>query len=172
MYPRELQQTLNRRAHEYSQRFLTKVREVLNQPKYKATGNLASSIKARVYEATDTATPTIEIIFPEYGYILSARSATYTRLAPADKLLATVKSPKFKIKSVPGYAHGAPNLSQEQIAERVAFAIARSKYQGARKRRYRWQREALPGLLQHLNEDLAMDWTGVVEDILAKSLTT
>lgn len=168
MYPKEIQAKLNERAHQYAREFLAKAKTVLSQQKNIATGQLASEIKSRVIPATDSSSPVIQLIYPEYGDFIAARSAVYTKHAPPDQVLATVKSPKFRIRSIPGYANvGASNLSQEAIQKRVAFAIARSKYQGARHRRKRWKRDALTDLLNQLNESLAQDWENETANILA-----
>ena len=173
MIPLQVQKRLNQIAQVYGRQYLAQARSVLNQNKFKATGDLSNSLKLRITPSTEQTSPQITILYDEVGEYIGSRRLIYTQQAPADEILDYVKSPKFKMKSIPGYENGAsPNISIEKQQERIAFAIARSKYKNPKHRRRKWKREFLPELLKSMNDKLVRAWTEESEKIIAESITT
>jgi len=171
--PIEIQRDLNTLANIYARQFLAKARTILNQKKYKASGATANSLKVRVTPSNGNQSPVILLEYDEAGDFIAKKRLIYTKQAPADEILDTIKSGKFRIRSVPGYAAGVtPNIPIESQQKRVAFAIARSKYKDQKHRRKRWKRDALSDLLRQMNRQLATTWANKTAQVIAKSLTT
>ena len=169
----EIQEELNDLAEEYARLFDAKVKEVLKRPKFFGKGSLRESVRTMVQQATPTTPPRINIEYAEHGEIIGKRKLLYTSLANIDGMLDFVKSSKFRVKSVPGYAKGVtPNISEADQRKRIAFAIAKSKYQKERNRPKRWKKLALPELLKEMNQALADTWADKVAQLIAESLTT
>lgn len=172
MIPIEVQKRLDAIALQYGAQYLAKMKAVFSQKKYRATGALANSLRLKITPSTAQSSPDIIIYYDEAGEYIGKKRLIYTKQAPMEEMLAYVKSPKFKMRSIPGYANGAANLSLEQKQERVAFALAKSKFTTGKHRRRKWKKEALPDLLKSMNDRLVRAWTEESEKIIAQSLTT
>lgn len=173
MIPIEVQKRLDALALQYGTQFLAKLKAVFSQKKYRATGALAESLRLKITPSTAQSSPDIIIYYDEAGEYIGKKRLIYTKNAPMEAMLEYVKSPKFKMRSIPGYKDGtAANLSMEQKQERVAFALAKSKFTTGKHRRRKWKKEALPDLLKSMNDRLVRAWTEESEKIIAQSLTT
>jgi hypothetical protein len=173
MIPVEVQKRLTLIAQQYGRQYLSQARSVLSQKKFKATGDLANSVKLQIIPGNAETSPQIKLVYDEVGEYIGSRRLIYTKQAPADAMLEYVRSPKFKQKSIPGYSAGStPTISKEKQQERIAFAIARSKYKDQKHRRKKWKREFLPELLSSMNDKLVRAWAEESEKIIAASITT
>ena len=175
MYPKELQQALNEIANRYAPQFKAAVKQAFLDPKYKATGELGISVKVKVVPANDNEAPKIVLYYEQYGEYLGLRRLTWTKQPPIDEIAEWVKAKGagFREKAIPGYANGAPNLSQDKKDKRIAFAIAKAlKFRERFTRRYKWKSASLPTILKPMNRDLIDAWREETEQLIAKSLTT
>jgi hypothetical protein len=168
----EVRDRLNQLAQEYAQKFDAKIKEVLSKKKYRATGDLAASVKTKVVPATDNEAPQIVVEYLDYGELINKRRLIFTKIVPADDLFDFVSSSKFKRRSIPGYREGVtPGISQEAINRRIAFAIGVAKKRDQKHRRRPWKRDSLRILLEEMNTELVEAWSDVLSKELAKSIS-
>ena len=170
--PVEIVDRLNELARQYRGQFLQSARSVLAQDKFRASGKTQDSLKAHIIQGTPEKAPQIVMEFDEAGEFISKRRLIFTKPPPASEILDTIKSGKFRIKSVPGYEGAAATLSLEKQQKRVAFAIAQNKFREQTHKRKNWRKPALSALLRQMNEALVKAWAHETETLLAQSLST
>ncbi|MEM7550890.1 MAG: hypothetical protein AAF363_14500 [Bacteroidota bacterium] len=153
MIPKEMQVQLDAIAERYLPLFVQDFRATFSKPKFKGEGISADSVRGHIEYSTAQKPPKIIISYDEGAEFVGKRKLVYLKQAPVDQLLATVKKPGFRIKKVPGYKNGAPNLSQDKKEKRVAFAIAISRLKGFKTKRKKWKVDALFQQMPKLNQD-------------------
>ncbi|MCO6367863.1 hypothetical protein GBO34_00860 [Roseivirga pacifica] len=170
----EIQTELNSIAHSYAARFQQSVKSALANNKFKDTGHLSVSAKARVIPATERTAPEIVVEYFEYGEYLGKRKLIFTKQPPVSALVPWVKRKIGNSDLIPGYRQGVtPGISEDKRATRIAFAISKQlKFRQKFTRRYKWKREALLDVLRSMNLELEQAWANKTAQLLAQSLST
>lgn len=170
--PVEIVDSLNELARDYRARFLQSVKAVLARDKFRASGKTLESIKTRVELGTPNRPPQVVMEYDEAGEFISKRRLIFTKQPPWQEILDTVKTGKFRMKSVPGYDSSTPGIPLEKQQKRIAFAIARHKLKEQSHKRLNWRRPALSDMLRAMNRDLIELWAKGSAELIADSLST
>lgn len=170
---KDIQERMNNVAYHYAGELRTKIPAVLQQDKYRSSGILASSVRVRVKEANAYKPPLITIEVEEYGEFIGKRKLLFTKQPLLKTLTEWVEREGLADGShpVPGYINGAPKLPSFKRAERIAFAMARSKKNDTDKRKPKqWKKESLPTVLSAMNTETMTQFASHIERLFKESL--
>ena len=164
---------MNSVAQRYAAELRANVKSILDKPKFKNRGFLSSSVTVKVKEANAYEPPVIILEFEDYGEFIGKRKLLFTKQAKIppkwviDQGLADGSHP------VPGYTNGAPNLPAFKRAERIAFAIGKSKKADTDKRKpKRWKKESFPDVLRAMNNETYEKFAEHIELLFKQSIET
>lgn len=174
MIPAATQQLLNELAHKYGNELINNVRNVLSQPAYRNSGELADSLKLIITPATDTEAPTIVLTYADQGFFIGYKNPQWTKLPNIEKLKKWAETKITSLGDIPGYEYGtASSLSVEKQRERIVWAIAKDKRKEDTWKPKKWKNAARLGdILSMINKDTIEVWRKQVEEVLANSITT
>lgn len=170
---KDIQERMNNVAYRYAGRLRQNIKQVLSQPKYRASGMLESSIQVSVEEATGYKPPNINIQFVGYGDFIGKRKLLWTKVPPIEdlKVWVELRGRDDGSAPVPGYKNGAPNLPSFKRAERIAYAIAVTKRRDDKFKRQPWKKESLPSVLKEMNAETYAQFGDHIEKLLAEAIS-
>lgn len=166
---------MNGVAQRYASQLRANVKSILDKPKFKNEGFLASSVTVKIKPANAYEAPVIVLEFEDYGEFIGKRKLLFTKQPPLDKITKWVQSRGLSDGShpVPGYTNDASNLPEFKRAERIAFAIAKSKKADTDKRKpKKWKKESFPNVLRAMNAETLGKFASHIELLFKQSIET
>jgi hypothetical protein len=169
---------LNQMASAYEVYLRNKLNAALQSGKFNVTNALKDSLQVRTTPATANSFPSFTISYALHGNLIEIKRMRWNQQPNVAELqewiLANGKLNRFS--SVPGYKGTAP-ISRAKAAERVAWAMAKSKqYYGRTKNTHQWKggkQGALgqaKGYISHLVSEIVAEMAvkAIVQPLTAK----
>jgi len=146
------------------------LRQVLKNQNIEATGELINSLKMTFMRAQNQSLGMIRLEFAQYGRFRDMKKLEYARQPPFDEILKWVQG-----RGVSSFAYvpGTKSMiDEETAARRIAWGVARGKYQKGIMKRTRsqmWYRAIFRKHLNAFQSDLAKQYAALVGRELKKS---
>lgn len=170
MIPLITQQKLDAIAEQYGAQLMNDIQDVLNQPQFRNSGELAESLKLKITKASNKEAPKIIVEYAEQGFFIGYKSPRWTSLPKISELEKWAETKTFSF--VPGYSN-KPNIPEYKIKERIVWAIAKDKRKNDTWKQKKWKKAAgLGDVLKALNTTTMQAYVRDVETILADAIST
>jgi hypothetical protein len=140
-------------ADEYRGKIEAGIRQVISQPKYRASGEGLSSLTVTVIEGNAKKSPVIVVTIADQIVRLESRNLQWTELPNMKNLLSWASYKK----------------SDPKEAKQLAWAVAKDKQKNDTWKPKLWRRQSLSAALKEMNKAMVAAFDKAIEEDILKA---
>ncbi len=142
-------------AEEYRGKIEAAIRQVISQPKYRASGEGLASLTVVLIDGNADKAPVIVVNLADHVMRLESRNLQWTQLPDMRKMLQWASYKK----------------SDPKEARQLAWAVAKDKQKNDTWKPKRWRKQSLSAVLKEMNKAMLQAFDKAVLDHIMKQAT-